>query len=233
MANFCKKCGSPLSPGVKFCAKCGMRIAAVASAPAPAAMPYPAPAPKSSGGAAQWVIAALVVVAACGAGWYVWQDNAEKLKLSTSSAVASYQTASNPASVSNTTVPDRAEKSPATFSPKTDSPASPTNQGTPIQVLRTFHENITNKNYRKAYNCLSKDFQAAVSYEGWVPGFRTTVSSTVSDVKTVSKTSDQVVLTYTLIAVDNPGGTQYFHGTTILVKTSEGWKIDDITNKTL
>ena len=117
----------------------------------------------------------------------------------------------------------------ATSKPKTDSPAPSTNQGTPVQVLRMFHENITNKNYRKAYNCLSKDFQAAVSYEGWTPGFRTTVSSTVSDVKTVSQTSDRVVLTYTLKAVDNPGGTQYFQGTTILVKTSEGWKIDDIT----
>ena len=99
-------------------------------------------------------------------------------------------------------------------------------QKTPIQVLQAFHQNITNKKYREAYNYLSKDFQDYVSYDGWAPGFRTTISSTVSDVTTVSQTDS-----YTLKAVDNPGGTRYFRGTATFIKTADGWKIDEITNK--
>ncbi len=110
---------------------------------------------------------------------------------------------------------------------------TPAGQATPTQVLRNFHKNITDKNYRKAYDCLSKNYQDAVTYEGWAPGFRTTVSSTVSDIKTESQTDTEAVLTYILKAVDNPGGTQRFRGTAVLVKTPEGWKIEEITNKTL
>ncbi len=103
----------------------------------------------------------------------------------------------------------------------------------PIQVLQAFHQNITNKQYRKAYNYLSEDFQNSVSYEGWAPGFRTTISSTVSNVKNVSQTDNQAVLIYILKAVDYPGGTRYFQGTATFIKTSDGWKIDEITNKAL
>lgn len=106
-------------------------------------------------------------------------------------------------------------------------------QGTPAQTLQAFHKNITDKNYRKAYDCLSQNYQNAVTYEGWAPGFSTTVSSTVSDIKTESQTEDQAVLTYILKAVDNPGGTQRFRGTAVLVRTPNGWKIDEITNKTM
>ena len=109
----------------------------------------------------------------------------------------------------------------------------PQGQETPTQVLQAFHKNITDKNYRKAYDCLSQNYRDAVTYEGWAPGFQTTVSSTVSDIKTESQTENQAVLTYILKAVDNPGGTQRFRGTAVLVKTPAGWKIDDITNKTM
>ncbi len=106
-------------------------------------------------------------------------------------------------------------------------------QKTPSQILQTFHQNITNKNYWDAYNCLSKEYQDSMSYEKWASGFHTTVSSTVSDIQVLSTTNNQVVLTYTLKAVDNPGGTQYFKGTAVLIKAANSWKIDDITNKTL
>ena len=103
---------------------------------------------------------------------------------------------------------------------------------TPEQKLQEFHQNITNKNYRKAYTCLSKDFQSAMPYDDWTAGFSTTVSSTVSDVQVESQSGGQTVLTYTLKAVDSPGGTQYFRGTAVFIWTdSQGWKIDDITNK--
>ena len=70
-----------------------------------------------------------------------------------------------------------------------------------------------------------------MSYEGWASGFQTTVSSTASDVNIISQTDSQTVLTYTLKAVDNPGGTQYFKGTAVLIKENGVWKIDEVTNK--
>ena len=100
-----------------------------------------------------------------------------------------------------------------------------------IQTLLDFHENITKKSLRQAYNCMSHDLQNEISYEGWIPGFNTTVSSTPSNIKVVSESENRVVLTYDLTAVDNPGGTQTFAGTVIMIKTSDGWKIDDVTNK--
>ena len=72
-----------------------------------------------------------------------------------------------------------------------------------------------------------------MSYEGWASGFETTVSSTVSNIKTESQTDTQTVLTYKLKAVDDPGGTRYFSGTAVFVKGTDGWKIDEITNKAM
>ena len=100
-----------------------------------------------------------------------------------------------------------------------------------VQALYSFHENITQKEYRQAYNCLSSDLQNRMTYDGWVPGFRTTVSSTVYDVKVASENPNQIVLTYNLQAIDNPGGTQNFSGTVVVTKTGNGWKLDKITNK--
>lgn len=100
-----------------------------------------------------------------------------------------------------------------------------------IKALCDFHSNITNKNYRAAYNCLSQSFQDRMRYDGWAAGFKTTVSSTPLDIRVYSESADKVVLTYNLQAVDNPGGTSVFSGTTTVVKTQNGWKINEITNK--
>ena len=137
----------------------------------------------------------------------------------------------------NTQQPSSQQNRPNTQQPSrpNNTPAAPKPQEreTPAQVLQAFHRNITNKNYRKAYNCLSKDFQNSMSYEGWASGFQTTVSSTASDVNIISQTDSQAVLTYTLKAVDNPGGTKYFRGTAVLIKENDVWKIDEVTNKTM
>ena len=95
-----------------------------------------------------------------------------------------------------------------------------------IQVLYNYHAKITDKKYKEAYDCLSWNFRKRMSYDGWVPGFKTTVSSVPSDVKIYSKTSQKVVLTFNLRAVDNPGGTRDFSGTAEMVNTKNGWKID-------
>lgn len=103
-----------------------------------------------------------------------------------------------------------------------------------IQVLLNFHDGITRKDLRRSYNCLSKDFQNHMSYEGWTPGFDTTVSSEVSDIKITSESSNKIVLTYVLKAVDNIKGKQevaYFNGTVDIINEGGNWKIDGIKNK--
>ena len=103
-----------------------------------------------------------------------------------------------------------------------------------IQVLLNFHDGITRKDLRRSYNCLSKDFQNHMSYEGWTPGFDTTVSSEVSDIKITSESGNKIVLTYVLKAVDNIKGKQeiaYFNGTVDIINEGGNWKIDGIKNK--
>ncbi|MBE6094763.1 MAG: zinc-ribbon domain-containing protein [Schwartzia succinivorans] len=90
MANFCKKCGSPLSPGVKFCAKCG--TAATPVMPVQQTEPIQQAvqmqttstsavqnqvAPVSDGGTKKWLIAAGIVLLLAGGGWYYWQGRNE------------------------------------------------------------------------------------------------------------------------------------------------------------
>ena len=99
-----------------------------------------------------------------------------------------------------------------------------------IQTLLDFHENITKKSLRQAYDCMSYALKDVIPYEGWTYGFNTTVSSTPTNIKVVSESSNRIVLTYDLIAVDNPGGTTTFAGTIVIIRTSAGWKIDDIKN---
>lgn len=95
-----------------------------------------------------------------------------------------------------------------------------------MQVLYDYHANITNKKYREAYDCLSGNLKKKMSYDGWVPGFKTTVSSVPSDVKIYSQNKNKVVLTFYLRAVDNPGGTRDFSGTAEVINTRNGWKLD-------
>jgi len=103
-----------------------------------------------------------------------------------------------------------------------------------VRTFENFHRNITNRNLRAAYNTLGSEMQSQMTYEGWAPGFNTTVSSTPLNVEVQSATQDRVAVTYTLRAVDNPGGTRYFNGRAVLTRHGSVWKIDEIvTNRTL
>lgn len=113
-------------------------------------------------------------------------------------------------------------------------PGKTVQQRAAVQTLLDFHDNITKKNFGKAYDCLSWDFQSYMSYDGWVPGFSTTVSSEVDDIKIVSESGNKIVLTYILKAVDNINGRQettYFNGTVSVISENGNWKIDEIKNK--
>lgn len=113
-------------------------------------------------------------------------------------------------------------------------PLTNDNQRAAVQALINFHAGITNKNFRDAYSYLSRDFQSEVSYDGWVPGFNTTVSSSVSEVRVVSERPNAIELQYVLTAVDNINGresTAQFNGTATLINEGGQWKLDFIKNK--
>lgn len=108
------------------------------------------------------------------------------------------------------------------------------NQRAAIQTLLDFHDGITSKNLRDSYNCLSMDFQNFMSYDGWAPGFATTVSSEVDNIAIVSEADNEIVLSYVLKATDNIQGKQqvsYFNGTVNIINENGRWKIDNIKNK--
>ena len=118
--------------------------------------------------------------------------------------------------------------------PVDKNPGQTPNQRAAIQTLLDFHSGITNKNLRDAYNCLSMDFQNYMSYDGWTPGFATTVSSEVNDIKVVSESTNEIILSYVLKATDNIQGNRqvsYFNGTVNIINENGRWKIDDIKNK--
>lgn len=112
--------------------------------------------------------------------------------------------------------------------PKTDT------QGA-INVLKNYHRNITNKDYRKAYNLCTESMQNTLGlYNKWVGGFKNTVSSEVTDIKVVSSDPDNVTLQYTLISKDKGGyktSTTRFRGTAAMVRTNNGWRINEVENK--
>ncbi len=98
-------------------------------------------------------------------------------------------------------------------------------------ALQGFHNNISQHHLLAAYNYMSPDLQGQISYDGWAPGFDNTIRSTVSNIKTVSATANKVVLTYHLQSYDKPNITKNFSGIATIVKTDNGWKIDDMKNK--
>ena len=131
----------------------------------------------------------------------------------------------------NTDMPATPPAQPKVSEPPDIAGANGQNQKNAIRALYDFHKNITEHKLQNAYGIFSPAMQGRVSYDGWAPGFNTTVSSTPSDVKVASESDSRIVLTYYLQAVDNPGGTQNFTGTAVMVKVGDTWKIDEVTNK--
>ncbi len=128
-------------------------------------------------------------------------------------------------------IPTAAPAQPKVYEPTDIANANGQNQKEAIRALYDFHKNITEHKLQNAYGIFSPAMQGRASYDGWALGFNTTVSSTPSDVKVASESDSRIVLTYYLQAVDNPGGTQNFTGTAVMVKVGDTWKIDEVTNK--
>ncbi len=113
-------------------------------------------------------------------------------------------------------------------------PLTNDNQRAAVQALINFHAGITNKNFQSAYDCFSRGLQNEISYEGWTPGFSTTVSSNVSEVRVVNESPNAIELSYVLTAVDNINGRESvakFNGTVTVINEDGQWKLDFIKNK--
>ena len=102
-------------------------------------------------------------------------------------------------------------------------------------TLRTFHKAITAKEYRTAFNCLGPGMQNYVGgYDKFVTGYSTTISSTLTEIRTVSSDNANAVVEYTLEAKDQLKvgvSTQYFKGKANLQIINGEWKIVEVTAK--
>lgn len=101
----------------------------------------------------------------------------------------------------------------------------------------SFHQAITNKQLRKAFNILSPEYQRFMqSYDQFARGYTTTLRSDVVDLKVLHEDSYLATYAYTLKAVDREGTgkkVQYFSGKVKLIKVNGNWRIDSTEAKRL
>ena len=104
-------------------------------------------------------------------------------------------------------------------------------QAEAMETLVKFHEYITRKEYKKAYDCYCQKLRNSSNYQKWSEGFKTTVSSKVSNLEIVGASNDEYTIKFNLEAVDNPGGTRNFNGTAVITKENNAWKIYSVNHK--
>ena len=102
-------------------------------------------------------------------------------------------------------------------------------------VLKAFHDAITAKQYRTAYDYLGAEMQNYVGgYEKFVNGYSTTISSRITDDRIISSDASNAVIEYTLEARDQLKAgiaVQNFKGKATLKKVEGNWKIVEVTAK--
>ena len=100
-----------------------------------------------------------------------------------------------------------------------------------METFVKFHEYITRKEYKKAYDCYCQKLRNSSNYQKWSEGFKTTVSSKVSNLEIIGAANNEYTIKFNLEAVDNPGGTRNFNGTAVIVKENNAWKIYSVNHK--
>lgn len=101
----------------------------------------------------------------------------------------------------------------------------------PERELYAYYQNITNKNFEKAYNGLNDTMKNQMGvYESFTKGYDDTISSAIEKSKVVSATTDSEVIEYTLIAIDRiPNSSKkkkyIFSGTANMVRENGQWLI--------
>lgn len=101
------------------------------------------------------------------------------------------------------------------------------NEGAARQAFINYHKAITNGNYREAYETLSYAQRDQMgSFDSYVSGFATTISSKVSELNLVSSDGDSYTFDYTLTARDRDGGrvkVAIFQGQVTMAKDKGRW----------
>lgn len=106
------------------------------------------------------------------------------------------------------------------------------NSPTPDGLFYYYHQKITQHDLYEAYRCFSPDFRQQVSYDGWAPGYDTTLKSYPEEIEILSNDGYRAVLSFRLMAQDNINGEiviQYFAGQVTLYRINGLWKIDEIS----
>jgi len=102
-----------------------------------------------------------------------------------------------------------------------------------LTAMQAYHKAISNRQYQDAYGMMTSDMQNAMgTFENYRNGYRSTLSSTVTDTKVLSADGNRVRIGYTLRARDRANGgrvlVQVFSGTAIMVNSNGRWYIDEM-----
>ena len=102
----------------------------------------------------------------------------------------------------------------------------------------SFHNRITNGDYRGAYNLLTLEMQNTMgNFDNWAKGFSTTIESRATDLQVVSLQDNVAEISFVLVARDKRSGgdieERRFRSTARVVNDGGSWKITSIKNKRL
>jgi len=126
--------------------------------------------------------------------------------------------------------------------PEKEDTAKPSGQGQAVvdvagarTKFASYHQAISNKRLRDAYNCLSSSCQSQMgNYGSYASGYQTTISSTITNLQVVSSNENAVTLSYGLRSKDKNGNrikVQTFTGTAVMVRENGDWRISEISAK--
>ena len=259
---FCSKCGMKMKEGAKFCSSCGASVAVKRNTVVPEDKNVSSPLSPQTGTSLQTtqkspsqmgtpniltnikkqnedtdiIICILLVAIIIGCGYYIY--NYVYLEKNPSYTVNESVTNN----VEKPTVDDKSQNT----SIATDEESinrgnlnAPTqgriiayNSPTPDGLFYYYHQKITQHDLYEAYRCFSPDFRQQVSYDGWVPGYDTTLKSYPEEIEILSNDGYRAVLSFRLMAQDNINGEiviQYFAGQVTLYRINGLWKIDEIS----
>lgn len=136
---------------------------------------------------------------------------------------------------SNEKVQDNAEGTQLAAKPKqtVDPNVATVNDAT--SALYLYHEAITNKNIKAAYNMLTDHRKQVIGgFDSMRRGYATTIESVISYTEPTYVDPNKVVLRYRLDAKDLINGQiklQTFSGTVTMVKIGTQWYMDDMTGR--
>ncbi len=112
----------------------------------------------------------------------------------------------------------------------------PENVEQAARAFLLYHKNITDGNYRQAYDTLTYERQQYMGdYSTYAQGYANTISSEITALNLVSNDGDSVTFSYTLEARDIASGGrtlyQTFQGEIEMVKIGNSWKLNSGKSK--